>query len=233
MEHASTTALAYLRTSSAANVHGDSSERQRAAITGYAARYGIDIVGEFYDAAVSGADPVETRPGFAGLLDRIEDNGVRLVIVEDPSRFARDLVAQELGVLLMASRGVKVVTANGDDLTETTDPSRIMMRQIAGAFAQYEKARLVGKLKAARDRKSEAVGKRIEGQKGFAGHRPEIFEAIRAIRAAAPAASMRQIAELLAREGYTSRTGKVFAANQIARLLAKDRLDRPDYTVLV
>ena len=220
MEHA-LHALAYLRTSSAANVHGDSSGRQRAAITGYAARNGIEVVGEFYDAAVSGADPVETRAGFAAMLDRIEGNGVRLVIVEDASRFARDLVAQELGVLLMQSRGVKVITATGDDLTETTDPSRIMMRQIAGAFAQYEKARLIGKLKAARDRKSEAVGKRIEGQKGFAVHRPEIFEAVREIRAAAPAASTRQIAELLARDGFVSRNGKVFAPTQIARLLAR------------
>jgi hypothetical protein len=30
----------------------------------------------------SGADPIETRPGFASLLDRIEGNGVRTVIVE-------------------------------------------------------------------------------------------------------------------------------------------------------
>jgi hypothetical protein len=43
-----------------------------------------------------------------------------------------------------------VLTANGDDLTDTTDPSRVMMRQIAGSFAQYEKARLVTKLRGAR-----------------------------------------------------------------------------------
>ena len=45
---------------------------------------------EFYDAAVSGADPIQDRPGFAALLDRIEGNGVRTVIVEDASRFARE-----------------------------------------------------------------------------------------------------------------------------------------------
>jgi DNA invertase Pin-like site-specific DNA recombinase len=45
-------------------------------------------VGEFSDPGVSGADPIETRPGFAALLDRIESNGVRTVIVEDASRFA-------------------------------------------------------------------------------------------------------------------------------------------------
>ena len=49
------------------------------------------------DAAVSGADPIETRAGFAALLDRIEGNGVRTVIVEDASRFARELMAQESG----------------------------------------------------------------------------------------------------------------------------------------
>jgi hypothetical protein len=39
-----------------------------------------------------------------------------------------------------------VLTASGDDLTETDDPFKVAMRQIAGVFAQLEKARLVGKL---------------------------------------------------------------------------------------
>ena len=38
------------------------------------------------------------------------------------------------------------------------------MRQIAAAFAQLEKARLVKKLKAARDRK-RAAGEKVEGRK--------------------------------------------------------------------
>jgi DNA invertase Pin-like site-specific DNA recombinase len=138
-----------MRTSSAANVGSDkdSEKRQRAAIEAFAKRAGLEVVEWFYDPAVSGADPIEARPGFAALLDRLEDNGARTVVVEDASRFARDLVAQELGVLLLIKRGVKVLTANGDDLTDTSDPSRVMMRQIAGSFAQYEKTRLVTKLR--------------------------------------------------------------------------------------
>ena len=60
-------ALAYLRTSSAANVgtDKDSEKRQRHAIQGFAKRAGFGIVDEFYDAAVSGADPIETRAGIA------------------------------------------------------------------------------------------------------------------------------------------------------------------------
>jgi DNA invertase Pin-like site-specific DNA recombinase len=216
-----THAIAYLRTSSAANVGGDSDVRQRLAIEGYAKAHGIEVVQEFYDAAVSGADPVESRPGFAAMLDRIEGNGVRMVIVEDASRFARDLVAQELGVLVMQQRGVRVVTSNGDDLTNTTDPARVMMRQVAGAFAQYEKARLVGKLRSARDRKSAEAGKRIEGQKGFKGHKPEIYDALRAIQAEQPNATLRALADALAARGFVSRNGQTFAPNQITRLLSR------------
>jgi hypothetical protein len=49
-------------------------------------------------------------------------------------------VTQELGILALIKGGVRVLTANGDDLTDSSDPSRKMMRQIAGSFAEYEKA---------------------------------------------------------------------------------------------
>ena len=92
-------AVAYIRTSSAANVGADkdSDKRQRHAIEAFAKRAGHELVGEFYDAAVSGADHIETRPGFAAMLDRIASNGVRTIIVETASRFARDLMVQEVG----------------------------------------------------------------------------------------------------------------------------------------
>ena len=57
-------AIGYLRTSSATNVGDgkDSEARQRKAIEGFAKSAGYVIVDWFYDAAVSGADPIETRP---------------------------------------------------------------------------------------------------------------------------------------------------------------------------
>ena len=62
---------------------------------------------------------------------------------------------------------MRVLTANGDDLTDSSDPSRKMMRQIAGSFAEYEKARRVAKLKAARDRKKAETGK-CGGRRSYA-----------------------------------------------------------------
>ncbi len=99
-------AVAYLRASSAANVgtDRDSDKRQRAAIAAFCKRSGFEIVDEFYDPAVSGTDPIETRPGFSALLDRIESNGVRTVIVEDATRFARELITQELGIVALVTR---------------------------------------------------------------------------------------------------------------------------------
>ena len=50
----------------------------------------------------------ETRHGFAELLDRIEDHGVRVIIVEDAS-LARVLVTQALAVIALIKRGVRVL----------------------------------------------------------------------------------------------------------------------------
>ena len=88
-----TKATAYIRTSSAANVGSDkdSDKRQRVAIDAFAKTAGYNIVAEFYDAAVSGADPVAEREGFAAMLERIAGNGVRTILVESPDRFARDI----------------------------------------------------------------------------------------------------------------------------------------------
>jgi DNA invertase Pin-like site-specific DNA recombinase len=137
-------AMGYVRTSSATNVgqDKDSEARQRAAIERFAKSAGYEVVAWFYDPAVKGEDPIESRPGFSALLDRVENNGVKVVLIEDASRLARKTVVQELGVLTLNKRGISLLTSSGDDLTETDDEGRIMMRQIAGAFAEYEKRRL-------------------------------------------------------------------------------------------
>jgi DNA invertase Pin-like site-specific DNA recombinase len=216
-------AVAYIRTSSAANVGADkdSDKRQRVAIEGFGRRAGFALVDEFSDPGVSGADPIETRPGFSALLDRIEDNGVRTVIVEDASRFARELVTQELGIIALIKRGVRVLTASGDDLTDSTDPSRKMMRHIAGSFAEYEKARLVAKLKAARDRKRATVGK-CEGRKSWAEINPQLVREAKRLRRRSPKGhqrSLRVVAAQLENLGFVNERGKPFSPSAIASMV--------------
>lgn len=218
-------AVAYIRTSSAANVgvDKDSDKRQRAAIHAFAERAGFAVMGEFSDPGVSGADPIETRPGFSALLDRSEANGVRTMIVEDASRFARELMTQELGIIALIKRGVRVVTAHGDDLTDSSDPSRKMMRQIAGSFAEYEKARLVAKLKAARERKRAALPThKCERRKSWAEINPELVREAKRLRRRSPKGhqrSLRAIAAELARLGFFNERGVMFSASSVPSML--------------
>jgi predicted site-specific integrase-resolvase len=109
--------VAYFRTSSATNVgpDKDSLKRQRAAVVTFAKSAGYEIVEEFYDAAVSGADAVDERPGFAAMLQRLLGNGVRTIIVETASRFARDLIVQETGWRFLRNAGVTLVAADSPD----------------------------------------------------------------------------------------------------------------------
>lgn len=217
-------AIAYLRTSSAANVGGDSDKRQREAIQHYARAACIDIVAEFYDAAVSGADPIDQREGFTNLLAWTEVNEARTIIVENAARFARDLIVQETGYGLLTARGFTLIAADDPDAFTADTPTARMVRQILGAVAEFEKASLVAKLKGARDRKSKVQGKRIEGRKGYDITHPEVVRAAKRLARKSPktgrARSLRDIAAALAGLGHVTSAGKEFSASQVQRLVS-------------
>ena len=124
--------------------------------------------------------------------------------------------------MALIKRGVRVLTANGDDLTDSADPSRKMMRQIAGSFEEYEKARLVSKLKAARERKRAASGK-CEGRKSWAEVNPELVREAKRLRRRSPKGhqrSLRDVAAELAKLGYLNERGATFSATSIASMIA-------------
>jgi len=101
---------------------------------------------------------------------------------------------------------VRLLTAAGDDLCDTSDPLRVMMCQIAGAFAQYEKARLVVRLRRAR----EVKGK-MGGRKSLAERRPEVVELARRLRhtRSGKQRSLREISAELAQRGLVAeKTGR-------------------------
>jgi DNA invertase Pin-like site-specific DNA recombinase len=216
-------AVAYMRTSSATNVGDakDSEKRQRTSIEGYANRAGYEIVNWFYDAAVSGADPIHERPGFKAMLERITGNGVCNIIVESPDRFARDLAVQLAGHDFLRGRGVSLIPATAPDFFAEDTPTAVLVRQVLGAISQFEKATLVAKLKAARDRKIAATGK-CGGMPSMAETRPELVALAKRLRQTRSGRqrSLREIsAELAARGFLTERTGRPFVAAQVASML--------------
>lgn len=217
-------AVAYLRTSSSTNASigndKDSDKRQRAAIAGFAAANGYEIVDEYYDV-VSGADPIGERPGFKAMLDRIAGNGVRTILVESPDRFARDLIVQLTGHDYLKTLGVELVPASAPDFFQTDTPTAVLVRQVLGAISEFEKTSLVAKLKAARDRKREATGK-CGGRKSYKERSPEMVALARKL-ARYPVnghkRSLRDVAAELEAQGYTS-NGRRYAATAVARMIA-------------
>jgi DNA invertase Pin-like site-specific DNA recombinase len=218
-------AVAYLRTSSRTNVGADkdSDKRQRAAIEAYAKAAGYEIVEEFYDAAVSGADPVSERSGFAQMLERLMSNGARTLIVESPDRFARDLMVQLAGHDLLKARGVTLIAASAPMHFVEDTPTAVLVRQVLGAVAEFEKTTLVAKLAAARRRKRIATGEKVEGRKSHVEARPDVVALAKRLARKKPnggALSLRAISAELAEQGHLNERGRPFNPKSIASMIA-------------
>ena len=232
-----TPAVAYLRTSSATNVRKDktdktveiddkdSDRRQRDAIDRFAQAAGYEIIAEYYDKAVKGADPVGARPAFAEMLERLLSNGARTIIVEGPDRFARDLMGQLAGHDMLKAKGITLIAASAPTHFIEETPTAVLVRQVLGAIAQFDKTSLVAKLAGARRRKRIATGQKVEGRKSHAEERPEVVALAKALRRRKPKGgrlSLRAISAELAAQGHFNEHGKPFNPNSIASMLEGD-----------
>jgi DNA invertase Pin-like site-specific DNA recombinase len=223
MKKLSRSAVAYLRTSSAANVGADkdSDKRQLAGISAFAAADGYEILESYYDAAVSGADPVTERPGFMEMLRRVVSNGAKTIIVESPDRFARDLMVQLAGHDMLKSQGISLIPATAPDFFMEETPTALLVRQVLGAIAQFEKASIVAKLAVARKRKRETAGK-CEGRKSLVETHPETVAIARKLRRRKPKGgqlSLRAVASELAALGHLNERGMQFNPKSVAAML--------------
>lgn len=220
-------AVAYMRTSSASNVGADkdSEQRQRAAIQQFADRNGYVIAESdwYYDAAVSGADPVDARDGFLSMMERIKGNGVRTIIVETASRFARDLMVQEIGFRRLRDEGINLIAADSPQSFVDDTPTASLIRQVLGAVAEFDRAMTVAKLKGARDRKSAALGRRVEGRKGNKVMAPEAVALAKRLHRRSPKTgerrSLREIAQALAEAGHVNERGKPYHPQSIRDMI--------------
>jgi DNA invertase Pin-like site-specific DNA recombinase len=185
--------------------------------------HGYEVVDSFYDAAVSGADPVGERPGFKTMMERIEGNGVRVVIVESPDRFARDLAVQIAGHDFLKG-GRRADPDQRAGLLHRRHAYRRPSASGAWAIAQFEKASLIAKMKAARERKRAETGEKVGGRKSYSEQRPEVVKFAHKLarrRRKGRPLSLRQISAALAEAGHVSTNGSPFKAASVQRMLAQ------------
>ena len=217
-------AVAYFRTSSATNVgeDKDSEHRQRDAVERFAKRSGFKVTKEFYDAAVSGADPVHERPGFDALLTHIRGNGARTILIETAGRFARDIAVQITGHELLKAEGFELIPVDAPDHFINETPTAVMVRNILGVVAQFQKEELVDKLRRARQRKRKANGK-CEGAKSLNETRPDMVKQAKRLARKNPrtgkSRSLRKISAELVSLGFARPDGSAYSAATIRNVL--------------
>ncbi len=222
-------AVSYLRVSGRGQVRGDGFPRQREAVNRYAAAHDIDIVAEYRDEGVCGEKDLGSRPGLGALLDHIESNGVRLVLVERADRLARDLMIGEIILADLRKRGVRVLSADGGiDTQQEQNPNdpdaatRTLIRQILGAVAEYDKRVTIWKLKAARQRIRRQHGK-CEGRKAYGFNPGESETLARILALREQGCGYGEIAQRLDQEGRPTRSGKPWDRGSVRAILNRTK----------
>jgi DNA invertase Pin-like site-specific DNA recombinase len=215
-------ARAYLRAST--DDQHLSPEAQRHAISGWATRATMTIVSEHEDLGISGATGLDKRPGLLNALNLLQRGDVLVVARRD--RLGRDALVLAMVEASVARKGARIVSAAGEG-TDGDDPTHVLMRRIVDAFAEYERLVLKARTRAAlkvKQRRGERTGSIPYGSRldEDTVHLIDVAEEQVVVREArrlrGEGLSLRNVATELERQGMLSRSGRPFAAVQVARM---------------
>lgn len=216
------TAIAYLRVSTDEQRLGP--EAQRAAIEAWAQREGVSVVAWHVDSGVSGGCDLAERPALVAALGELRALGAGALVIAKRDRLARDVAVAATVERAVKACGAKVVSADGAGNGDT--PADAFMRAMLDAAAEYERALIRARTKAALQAK-RAKGERTgEVPYGFSAGadgkllpneaEQRVIALVRQYRAAGM--PLRAIVAELARAGIVSRSGRAYGLTQVANL---------------
>jgi DNA invertase Pin-like site-specific DNA recombinase len=211
-------AYGYLRVSGKGQIDGDGFSRQLKAIRDYAAAHDIKITKVFREEGVSGTVENIHRPPWGELMALLHGNGVRTILIEKLDRLARDLMVQEAAIADLHKHGFALISTAEPDLM-AHDPTRVLMRQLLGAVAQYDKSQIVAKLRGARIRQRERDG-RCEGRKPFGYYDGEDAAIACMKKLRVEGLGYDRIATRLNDDGVPTRTGRRWHGVVVNRILS-------------
>jgi DNA invertase Pin-like site-specific DNA recombinase len=217
------TAVAYLRVSTEDQNLGP--EAQRASIERWAKANGVQLV-DVHEDRISGAAPIEERPGLMAAIESVRAHGAGLLVAAKRDRLAREVVIAATIERIAQDAGARVVTSDGVSVENT--PEGALMRGLLDLFAAYERAVIRARTKSAlaakrargeRVTRRPPIGWRFEG-----GRLVEDLAEQKALRVAlemrASGVSVQRIADHL-NEGGTSCRGGRWHVTTLVRVLAK------------
>lgn len=199
-------------------------EAQRAALLRWAEVRGLQLVAVHEDRGLSGAAPLDRRPGLLAALDSLEQHGAAYLVAAKRDRFARDVIlAAQLERLVERQHG-RLVSADGAG--EGDSPEAELMRRILDAFGAFEREIIRGRTRAALATKrakglkfgsTAPYGWRLNGER-LEPDPEEQRMLVRLHELAANGRSLRQVAAALTTEGFTPR-GRRWHPNSVRRIL--------------
>ena len=163
------------------------------------------------------------RASLTAMLERIVSNGVRVILVETASRFARSVLTQEVGFGHLQGLAVTLIAVDSPESFLSQEPMMVALRQMQGVFSQLDKATLVAKLKSGRERKKRETGKGC-GRKSLAELSPDAVALAKKLRRypiAGRKRSLNEVAAALEAQGYVTRKGTRYGGGAVARMVGE------------
>ena len=224
--------VAYVRVSTDRQAEeGFGLEVQRSSIEKWAKKAGHDVVAHHSDEGLSGSLNVDDRPGLAAALASIRDGGAAGLVLYKLDRLARSLTVQEAVLGSVWAAGASVFTTDLGEVPhdDPDDPMRTAMRQMVGVFSQLERAMIAARMRAGRRVKAAAggyaygappYGWRAEGGELVVDEAEQLVVA-RMAELHAGGASLREIAEVLDRDGVRPRRGERWQSKVVGRIVRR------------
>jgi site-specific DNA recombinase len=216
-------AVGYLRASTDEQHLGP--EAQRSAIIAWAERTGVTMAAWCSDIGVSGATPVDRRPGLLAGLTAIGEHDAGVLVAAKRDRLARDVMVAAAIERIVERAGARVVTADGVGLGD--GPEAALLRAMVDAFAAYERALIRARTRAALGAKRERgenlgtppIGFRLADDRVHLEPDPtEAIAVARVLELHSAGWSVRRIATELDREGVPCR-GRRWHRQSVWRVL--------------
>jgi len=224
---APTKTIAYLRVSTDKQAdRGVSLDAQRAKVEAYASLYDLDLVEVIVDAGAS-AKTLD-RPGLGKALAMIKAGKAEALLVVKLDRLTRSVC--DLGELIPGpfAPGRAALMSVGEQIDTRSAAGRLVLNVLA-SVSQWEREAIGERTSVAMQHMaSEGQYTGGEARYGYTmgpdGALVEVAAEQEALRVArelrAGGASLRGVGAELTVRGYASRTGRPFAAQQIARMCA-------------
>jgi len=122
-------------------------QAQRQALEDWCAKNDHELIVTHEDHGVSGAAPVDDRPGLLRAIEDVRANEAGALLILRRDRLARDVVIAAVAERMVQSIGAKIVTTDGSSSID--GPEGQLMRTIIDAVAQYERALIRARVKSA------------------------------------------------------------------------------------